>query len=195
MVPPPEDPGLRHGSEAGSSADGGRRGAAHQHKPAMIITSYYLICLSCIATILSPYYVLNKATSPLLIVVPVPRLQNLGEEIHNAEVKMFVNGLSEVDVILSKVNVLMSEVNVKLSRCPPESRKVVLSRLSNILFELKWSVSLSQESSSDGDDEESSDEESLSWDSGEDYNAQLATMSSQARWRYQARSHLEHIFW
>ena len=26
-------------------------------------------------------------------------------------------------------------------------------------------------------------------------NAQLATMSSQARWRYQARSHLEHIFW
>ena len=25
--------------------------------------------------------------------------------------------------------------------------------------------------------------------------AQLATMSSQARWRYQARSHLEHIFW
>ena len=24
--------------------------------------------------------------------------------------------------------------------------------------------------------------------------AQLATMSSQARWRYQARSHLEHIF-
>ena len=113
---------------------------------------------------------LNKATSPLLIVVPVPRLQNLGEEIHNAEVNMFVNGLSEVDVILSKVNVLMSEVNVKLSRCPPESRKVVLSRLSNILFELKWSVSLSQESSSDGDDEESSDEESLSWDSGEDYN-------------------------
>ena len=27
------------------------------------------------------------------------------------------------------------------------------------------------------------------------HNAQLATMSSQARWRYQARSHLEHIFW
>ena len=26
-------------------------------------------------------------------------------------------------------------------------------------------------------------------------NAQWATMSSQARWRYQARSHLEHIFW
>ena len=26
-------------------------------------------------------------------------------------------------------------------------------------------------------------------------HAQLATMSSQARWRYQARSHLEHIFW
>ena len=25
--------------------------------------------------------------------------------------------------------------------------------------------------------------------------AQLATMSSQARWRYQHRSHLEHIFW
>ena len=30
---------------------------------------------------------------------------------------------------------------------------------------------------------------------GEATNAQLATMSSQARWRYQARSHLEHIFW
>ena len=26
-------------------------------------------------------------------------------------------------------------------------------------------------------------------------NAQLATMSSQARWRYQARNHLEHMFW
>ena len=25
--------------------------------------------------------------------------------------------------------------------------------------------------------------------------AQWATMSSQARWQYQARSHLEHIFW
>ena len=46
VAPPPEDPGLRHGSEAGSSADGGRRGAAHQHKPAMIITSYYrYVCL------------------------------------------------------------------------------------------------------------------------------------------------------
>ena len=65
---------------------------------------------------------LNKATSPLLIVVPVPRLQNLGEEIHNAEVKMFVNGLSEVDVILSKVNVLMSEVNVKSDKSSNEDK-------------------------------------------------------------------------
>ena len=36
---------------------------------------------------------------------------------------------------------------------------------------------------------------SVTWSLGHSVTAQWATMSSQVRWRYQARSHLEHIFW
>ena len=35
----------------------------------------------------------------------------------------------------------------------------------------------------------------VAWSHEQPVIAQWATMSSQARWRYQARSHLEHIFW
>ena len=84
---------------------------------------------------------------------------------------MFVSCLSEIDVALSQVNVLLSEVNSKLESCPAESRRNVLSRLSNILSEMMWAVSLSSEGSSESECDTSSysaDVESLSWDNSED---------------------------
>ena len=84
---------------------------------------------------------------------------------------MFVSCLSEIDVALSQVNVLLSEVNSKLESCPAESRRNVLSRLSNILSEMMWAVSLSSEGSSESECDATSysaDVESLSWDNSED---------------------------
>ena len=84
---------------------------------------------------------------------------------------MFVNSLSDIDVALSQVNVLLSEVNSKLELCPAESRRNVLSRLSHILSEMMWTVSLSSEGSSESECDASSysaDVESLSWDNSED---------------------------
>ena len=83
---------------------------------------------------------------------------------------MFVSCWSDIDVALSQVNVILSEVNSKLELCPAESRKNVLSRLSNILNEMMWTVSLSSEGSSDSDvsSSYSADVESMSWDNSED---------------------------
>ena len=84
---------------------------------------------------------------------------------------MFVSCLSDIDVALSQVNVLLSEVNSKLESCPAESRRIVLSRLSNILSEMMWTVSLSSEDSSESECDATSysaDVESLSWDNSED---------------------------
>ena len=84
---------------------------------------------------------------------------------------MFVNCLSEIDFTLSQVNVLLSEVNSKLELCSAESRKLVLSRLSNILSEMMWAVSLSADEGSGSECDVSSysaDVESLAWDSSED---------------------------
>ena len=89
---------------------------------------------------------------------------------------MFVNCLSEIDSALSQVNVLMSEVNSKLELCSAESRKLILSRLSNILSEMMWAVSLSADESSDTESNVSSysaDVESLAWDSSEDFYYKL----------------------
>ena len=85
---------------------------------------------------------------------------------------MFVNCLSEIDFTLSQVNVLLSEVNSKLELCSAESRKLVLSRLSNILSEMMWAVSLSADEGSGSECDVSSysaDVESLAWDSSEDF--------------------------
>ena len=101
-------------------------------------------------------------------------------DLHNAEspVTMFVNCLSEIDSALGQVNVLMSEVNSKLELCSAESRKLILSRLSNILSEMMWAVSLSADESSDTECESnvssySADVESLAWDSSEDFYYKL----------------------
>ena len=45
VFPPPEDPGLRHGGEAGLLVDGGLGGATHQHKPAPRYVHYVDRCL------------------------------------------------------------------------------------------------------------------------------------------------------
>ena len=76
-----------------------------------------------------------------------------------------VKNLSEVDVALSQVNVLLSEVNSKLESCPVDSRRSVLSRLSNILSRMMWAVSLTSEESSESECDATSysgDVESLS---------------------------------
>ena len=50
VFPPPEDPGLRHGGEAGLLVDGGLGGATHQHNPALCslrrsVLYCYILCL------------------------------------------------------------------------------------------------------------------------------------------------------
>ena len=101
---------------------------------------------------------------------------------------MFVSSLSEVDVFLSKVNVLLTEVNKKLGECSVGSRKVILPRIYNIIEELEWTMSLSEEATDPdcGEKEEdctysgafsppaslssdSFDVESLSWDHSDFY--------------------------
>ena len=88
-------------------------------------------------------------------------------------VRYCLSEVSEVDIALSKVNVLLAEVNTKLSKCPFIPKKDLLSRISPILSEIKWTVYLTQENSecaqsiSDVGEE---DDKSLAWDSGEDFN-------------------------
>ena len=101
---------------------------------------------------------------------------------------MFVSSLSEVDVFLSQVNVLLTEVNKKLGDCSVGSRSVILPRIYNIIEELEWTMSLSEESSDyvikeiEGDctysgafsppaslSSSSFDVESLSWDHSDFY--------------------------
>ena len=76
--------------------------------------------------------------------------------------------VSEVDIALSQVNVLLSEVNMKLSKHDFIPKKDILSRLSPILSEIKWTVSLTQEAS-DCSSSSSSEVGSLAWDSAEDF--------------------------
>ena len=88
-------------------------------------------------------------------------------------VRYCLSEVSEVDIALSQVNVLLAEVNTKLSKCPFIPKKDLLSRISPILSEIKWTVYLTQEkvecdqSISDVGEE---DDKSLAWDSGEDFN-------------------------
>ena len=51
VFPPPEDPGLRHGGEAGLLVDGGLGGATHQHDPARLLMCSLCRLLSRIATV------------------------------------------------------------------------------------------------------------------------------------------------
>ena len=120
----------------------------------------------------------SSSPHPQCIVVPGP-VTNLVTDYTtqlSQEVTMFVNCLSEIDSALSQVNVLMSEVNSKLELCSAESKKLILSRLSNILSEMMWAVSLSADESSDTESNVSSysaDVESLAWDSSEDFYYKL----------------------
>ena len=96
---------------------------------------------------------------------------------------MFVSSLSEVDVFLSQVNVLMTEVNKKLGDCSVGSRKVILPRIYNIIEELEWTMSLSEDGGEkEGDctysgafsppaslSSDTFDVESLSWDHSDFY--------------------------
>ena len=74
MFPPPEDPGLRRGGEAGLLVDGGLGGATHQHDPAPPV-HYVDRCLVLIHTSMTNKLVhvcVSSSPHPQCIVVPRP---------------------------------------------------------------------------------------------------------------------------
>ena len=87
VFPPPEDPGLRRGGEAGLLVDGGLGGATHQHDPARLLMFITSIAVSYCYSIYDKYIVhvcVSSSPHPQCIVVPRP-VTNLVTDLHNAE--------------------------------------------------------------------------------------------------------------